>query len=152
MYKGTYNAIYESVKTMQSLGYDVKIEDLCVDCMIKKIESGDYICDLDSFGSVIEISTHWDKDYKHRIKDNISIEEIKSRLRSQKGLNPQICFYFRTHHTEKYHMVQENNEYCYEAILNFFKNERWYFGGFGRTHLLRNEIDIITRMTGLSFD
>lgn len=152
MYKGTYNSIYKTVDEMKSLGYDVKIEDLCVDCMIQKVESKKYTCDFNLFGTVIDVSTHWDKNYKNRIKDDISEEEIKMRLRSQKGTYPHICFYFRTNSNEKYHMIQENNEYCYEALLNFLKNKRSYEGGFGRTHLLRNEIDTIERMTGISFN
>ena len=76
MYKGTYNSIYKTVDEMKSLGYDVKIEDLCVDCMIQKVESKKYTCDFNLFGTVIDVSTHWDKNYKNRIKDDIS-EEVK---------------------------------------------------------------------------
>lgn len=150
MYNSTYESMHDAINEMCDLGYDAKLCDLCLECMISKVNSGEFICNLDSFDDVINISTHWDSEYKNRVKDNLSEDEIIRKLREECSDKVFLCFFFRTDSSEKYHMIQSNYEYCYEAVLQFLRNNRSYIGGFGRTHLLRNEIDLIERMTGLT--
>ena len=49
MYEYKYKWMCETIKEIRNLGYDAKIKVLCEECLIKEIESGEYICNIDDF-------------------------------------------------------------------------------------------------------
>lgn len=51
MYESDYKWMYKTIKEIRNLGYDAKIKVLCSDCLIKEIESGEYICNSNNFGN-----------------------------------------------------------------------------------------------------
>ena len=147
MYSSSYNYIYERVNEIRKLGYDVKVEDLCLDCMIKKVTSGEYYCNLSTFEFSLDVATKWDNNLKDYKLEKLTDAEIIKRLRLKNATKPFICFYFRTSPDEKYHMSQMNNTYCYRIVKDFLNIEQSC-----DTRLLNNEIELIERMTGLKLD
>ncbi|MBQ2397042.1 MAG: hypothetical protein II304_08435 [Bacteroidales bacterium] len=51
MYEFEYKCMCETIEEIRKLGYDAKIKVLCSDCLIKEIESGEYICNSNNFGN-----------------------------------------------------------------------------------------------------
>lgn len=51
MYESNYKWMHKTIKEIRKLGYDAKIKVLCSDCLIKEIESGEYICNSNNFGN-----------------------------------------------------------------------------------------------------
>lgn len=51
MYEYKYKWMHKTIKEIRNLGYDAKIKVLCSDCLIKEIESGEYICNSNNFGN-----------------------------------------------------------------------------------------------------
>ena len=61
-------------------------------------------------------------------------------------------FYFKTKEQEKYHLAISNDEDDYNAVIAFLKNEKSYTDFFDNTHLVREELSLIERMTGISIE
>ena len=49
-------------------------------------------------------------------------------------------------------MSESSNENEYKAVLAFLKNEPTYTDYYDATHLIKDELDVIKRMTGVSID
>ena len=49
MYESDYKWMRKTIYEIRNLGYDAKIKVLCEECLIKEIESGKYICNIDDF-------------------------------------------------------------------------------------------------------
>ena len=61
-------------------------------------------------------------------------------------------FYFKTKDDEHYHVSESSDEDEYKAVLAFLKNEPTYTDYYDATHLIKDELDVIKRMTGISID
>lgn len=61
-------------------------------------------------------------------------------------------FYFKTKDEEHYHVSESSDEDDYKAVLAFLKNEPTYTDYYDATHLIKDELDVIKRMTGISID
>ena len=61
-------------------------------------------------------------------------------------------FYFKTKEQENYHLAISNDEDDYNAVIAFLKNEKSYTDFFDNTHLVREELSLIERMTGISIE
>lgn len=61
-------------------------------------------------------------------------------------------FYFKTKDDEHYHVSESSDEDEYKAVLAFLKNEQTYTDYYDATHLIKDELDVIKRMTGISID
>ena len=61
-------------------------------------------------------------------------------------------FYFKTKEQETYHLAISNDEDDYNAVIAFLKNEKSYTDFFDNTHLVREELSLIERMTGISIE
>lgn len=61
-------------------------------------------------------------------------------------------FYFRTNEQEDYHLAASNSEDDYNAVIAFLKNEPTYTDDHDATHLIKDELDLIKYMTGISID
>ena len=61
-------------------------------------------------------------------------------------------FYFKTKEQEEYHLAVSNNEDDYNAVIAFLKNEPTYTDYYDATHPIKDELDLIKRMTGISID
>lgn len=145
------NRLHGIVDEMCKLGYDAKIEILCMDCLLSKLDSGNYSYDIRSFDCAWNIC-NWDSYACLQVnKDYLSEEEIKDEIRSKyENGGIFICFLFRTSPSEKYHIIQEESSSDYRTVLSFLQNKKSYLGSHDETHLLREEIEIIEKMTGLS--
>ena len=60
--------------------------------------------------------------------------------------------YFKTKDDEHYYVSESSNENEYKAVLSFLKNEPTYTDYYDATHLVKEELDVIKRMTGISID
>ena len=61
-------------------------------------------------------------------------------------------FYFKTKDDEHYHISESSDEDEYKAVLAFLKNEPTYTDYYDATHLIKEELDVIKKMTGISID
>ena len=61
-------------------------------------------------------------------------------------------FYFKTKEQETYHLAISNDEDDYNAVIAFLKNEKTYTDFFDNTHIIREELPLIKRMTGISIE
>lgn len=61
-------------------------------------------------------------------------------------------FYFKTKEQEDYHLAVSNDEDEYNAVIAFLKNEPTYTDFYDATHPIKEELDLIKRMTGISID
>ena len=103
----------KKIKTIENLGFDAKIEQLCSDCVAKlglKDENGDAFYDGEMY----------------------------------------YVFYFKTKEQENYHLAVSNDEDDYNAVIAFLKNEKTYTDYFDNTHIIKEELPLIQRMTGIS--
>lgn len=61
-------------------------------------------------------------------------------------------FYFKAKGQEQYTISESSDEDDYKCVLAFLKNEPTYMDYYDNTHLVKEELDIIERMTGISID
>ena len=61
-------------------------------------------------------------------------------------------FYFKTKEQQEYNIVQCSDEDAYKAVLAFLKNEQSYTDYYDATHLIKDELDVIKKMTGISIE
>lgn len=61
-------------------------------------------------------------------------------------------FYFKTKEEKKYHLSVSNNEDDYNAVIAFLKNEPTYTDYYDNTHIIKEELDLIKRMTDIGID
>ena len=61
-------------------------------------------------------------------------------------------FYFKAKDDEHYHLSESSDEDEYKAVLAFLKNEPTYTDYYDATHLIKEELDVIKKMTGISID
>ena len=122
-----HDNIVELVQEMAKLGYDVKVEHVCMSCgkkLKKEIYPNMKLEDDEGFD--------WDKD--------IRISELNH------------VFYFRISSEEKYHRAIANSVEQYKSVLCLFQNKAEYQGGFGRNHFIDEELDTLEFMTGIHFE
>ena len=109
------NILDKKIRTIEKLGFDAKIEQLCSECAGKlglKDEEGDELYDHEMY----------------------------------------YVFYFKTKEQENYHLAVSNDEDDYNAVIAFLKNEKTYTDFFDNTHLIKDELPLIERMTGISIE
>ena len=155
MSKDRYSVIQEIANNICEMGYDAKVEMLCIDCLINKLESDNFIYDLNNF----EYTNHTYSKHKTIPKKNLNEDCLKKELRDacifrardKTIYTPLVCFYFRLNQSEKYHLVQANDIDYYKITLSYLKDERIIETITG-DQLLRDNIDIIEKMTGLKID
>ena len=63
-----------------------------------------------------------------------------------------FIFYFKTKDQEEYHLAASNSEDDYNAVIAFLKNEPTYTDYYDATRLIKDELDLIKYMTGISID
>ena len=61
-------------------------------------------------------------------------------------------FHFKTRDQEQYHIAESSDVDEYKAVLAFLKNEPTYTDFYDATHLVKDELDVIKKMTGISID
>lgn len=61
-------------------------------------------------------------------------------------------FYFKTMNEEQYHVAESSDEDEYKAVLAFLKNEPTYTDYYDATHLIKDELDVIKKLTGISIE
>ena len=61
-------------------------------------------------------------------------------------------FYFKAKDQAEYTISESSDEDDYKCVLAFLKNEPTYMDYYDNTHLVKEELDIIERMTGISID
>jgi len=61
-------------------------------------------------------------------------------------------FYFKTKEQDTFNLAVSNSEDEYNAVLAFLKNEKTYTDYYDATHLIKDELDLIKRMTGISIE
>lgn len=61
-------------------------------------------------------------------------------------------FYFKTKEQEQYHIAESSDEDEYKAVLAFLKNEPTYTDYYDATHLIKDELDVIKKLTGITID
>lgn len=61
-------------------------------------------------------------------------------------------FYFRTKEQEDYHLAVSDNGDDYNAVIAFLKNEPTYTDDHDATRFIKDELDLIKYMTGISID
>ena len=59
-------------------------------------------------------------------------------------------FYFKTKVDEHYHVAESSDEDEYEAVLAYLKKEPTYADYYGATRQVKDELNVIKRMTGIS--
>ncbi|MCR4770014.1 MAG: hypothetical protein K5874_07400 [Bacteroidaceae bacterium] len=63
---------------------------------------------------------------------------------------PYFVFYFKSNDQEKYNKAISNNENDYKAVLAFLKNESYFVDTYNAAHSIKENLDIIHRMLGIS--
>lgn len=120
--------IKDAVEQIKALGYDAKVEFLCPDCAAK-------------VGIMV-------------IKSEDSNQTLFSSL--VKKLTPcdrVLCvFYFKAKGQEEYHIAESNEISDYKAVLAFLKDEPTYTGNFDRINQIKDNLNIIKRLTGISVE
>lgn len=61
-------------------------------------------------------------------------------------------FYFRIKEQQEYHIVECGYGDAYKAVLAFLRNEPSYTSYYEATHLIKDKLDVIKRMTGISIE
>lgn len=61
-------------------------------------------------------------------------------------------FYFKTKEQDSYNIAIANCEEDYDAVIAFLKNEKTYTDYYDATHLIKDELPLIKRMTGISIE
>ena len=61
-------------------------------------------------------------------------------------------FYFKTKEQNDYNIAIANSEDEYDAVIAFLKNERTYKNYYDATCLIKDELPLIKRMTGISIE
>ena len=122
-----HESISKLVDEMAKLGYDVKVEKLCVSCAdeLKKELYPNMKSEKDE-------EFDWDKD--------IWLSAINH------------VFYFRISPEEEYHRAIANSVEQYKSVLCLFQNKAEYQGGFGRNYFIDEELDTLEFMTGIHFE
>ena len=120
--------IKDAVEQIKAIGYDAKVEFLCPDCAAKVGIKG--------------------------IKSEDSNQTLVSSF--VKKLTPcdrVLCvFYFKAKGQEEYHIAVSNEISDYKAVLAFLKDEPTYTGNFDRINQIKDNLDIIKRLTGISVE
>lgn len=91
------------------------------------------------------------------------IERLCSECVSKQGLGslveeelyekyPYYVFYFKSNNQQEYHMAISDNENDYNAVLAFLKNEISFTDDYDATCLVKDYLDAIKKMTGISID
>ena len=114
-----YRALKSKVKIMAEMGYDVKFELFCYDCISDVLDKRDFFQRI--FG-----------------KKKIKVVDIINCLFSIKLLGEK-----------KYHKVMSNDINDYNAVLALLKNKPTWFGVQGEIYLLREETDRVKWMLGI---
>ena len=115
----------------------------------------------DSCGKqILEMS--WRKIDRNILDKKIrTIEKLCSECAGKLGLKDEegdelydyqmyYVFYFKTKEQENYHLAVSNDEDDYNAVIAFLKNEKTYTDFFDNTHVIKDELPLIKRMTGIS--
>ena len=114
-----YRALKNKVKIMAEIGYDVKFEMLCSDCISDVLDKRGFFQKI--FG-----------------KKKSKVVNIINCLFSIKLLGEK-----------KYHKVVSNDINDYNAVLALLKNKPTWFGVRGEIYLLREETDRVKWMLGI---
>ena len=61
-------------------------------------------------------------------------------------------FYFKTKEQENYNISVADSRIDYDAVIAFLKNKKTFTGYHGRTHLVKDHLELIKKMTGISID
>lgn len=61
-------------------------------------------------------------------------------------------FYFKTKDQAEYHITKCSDEDAYKAVLAFLKNKPTYTDYYDATHLIKDELDVIEKMTGIKIE
>ena len=61
-------------------------------------------------------------------------------------------FFFKPKDQEKYHVAMSDSATDYEIVLAFLKNEPTYISDYGHEYMVREKMDVIKRMTGISVE
>lgn len=90
---------------------------------------------------------------------DVKVENVCAACATKLGISEALferqlysVFCFRTKDDKHYHVSESSNENEYKAVLAFLKNEPTYTDYYDATHLIKDELDVIKRMTGVSID
>ena len=73
----SHNEIYDIVSKIRSLGYDIKVEAICGECLAEKMGSGEYVFDFNSFECAPTICSQWSWWEGKQVKKILSAEKFK---------------------------------------------------------------------------
>lgn len=120
--------IKDAVEQIKALGYDAKVEFLCPDCAAK-----------------VGIKGIKSEDSKQTF--------FSSFVKKLRPCDRVLCvFYFKAKGQEEYHIAVSNEISDYKAVLAFLKDEPTYTGRFDSINQIKDELDIIKRLTGISVE
>ena len=146
-FAGTHTRKIEIVENIKSLGYDADLEFVCTNCAIKR----GLIDLMNEIYSDYCNSEYGNSEYGklHKIS---SIDEFLSKYYG--GLYPLIKFKARGQ--DEWHLAIAADD-DYKAVIAFLKNEPTYETYDFSEHkfcliALKNKLDIIKRMTGISIE
>lgn len=74
----------------------------------------------------------------------------EGELLSENSLH--FIFYFKTKEQAEFHLATSNSEDDYNAVIAFLKNEPTYTDYYDATRLVKDKLDLIKYMTGISID
>ncbi len=125
----------------------------------------------ESCGKVVEVFDWMEchSDIKKRVEEikalgyDAKVENVCATCATQLGIKDEDgeplfegrlynVFYFKTKDDEHYHVAESSDVDEYKAVLAFLKNEPTYTDYYDATHLIKEELDIIKRMTGISVE
>lgn len=143
------NEIYDIVSKIRSLGYDIKVEAICGECLAEKMGNGEYVFDFTSFECAPTICSQWSWWEGKQVKKILSEEKFKKRLCTRHKKDTFFCLLFREKSSTKYHLYQSNSAYNYRIVYDYLSKRKSYQVYYGASERIRKEIDIIEQMTGL---
>ena len=140
---------------MGAMCYETVYSPLCeVKCEScgKVVEEHDWMGRLDGIKNKVEEIKKLGYDVK--VEYLCGVCATKLGLKGEDGnslLDGQIyyVFFFKTKDEEQYHIAESSDEDEYKAVLAFLKNEPTYTNYYDVTHLIKDELDVIEKLTGI---
>lgn len=114
------------VDQIRDLGYDAKIESWCIDCAVNE-------------GLLQSNET-----------DDVKMPQLDEYARPYARGGRCPVFFFKTKDSEQYHRAVIHDTNDLKAVVAFLEKDNKYEGSNGQTIPLRDRLDLVTSLTGIS--
>lgn len=113
-----YGETYSIVANIALLGYNAKICNLCLDCVLKILKDKNFITKVSNFSKLKSLYTSHELNRHSRIdEENINYRNIKNSCSSHLF----HCFFFRVDNNEKWHVAESDSIVGYRCLQCFLE-------------------------------